>query len=305
MKKIVLILAFLLPFFAAKAQDSITVCFAQRDTTNLFLDIYTPDQTPKACLVYTFGGGFMAGERNNPAVLPYFRELQKRGFMVVAFDYRLGLKGKKIHSMSIEPTENAIHLAVEDLYGAVRYLVDNQAKFGVDTSKIVLIGSSAGAITSLQADYMLCRRMPIADVLPESFRFAGVVAFSGAIFSREGKLNYLRQPAPTLFLHGTADKLVPYKQIEFFNIGFYGTNSIIKRFQKFSYPFQALRFAGHGHEIAALMTFDLEMSVAATVDFVDQYVLNRKSYQIDATIDGTDLPVPDWGSAKPSDLHKL
>ena len=67
---------------------------------------------------------------------------------------------------------------------------------------------------------------PLQQYLPDGFRYAGVIAFSGAIFSRRG-LNYRYDtPAPTFFLHGTADRLVPYRQIKLLNIGFYGSDRV-------------------------------------------------------------------------------
>lgn len=215
-----------------KAQNVSTFLFAERDTQKLYLDIYTPATSPKACIVYVFGGGFMVGTRNAGSLQEYYRHLQEQGFMVVAFDYRLGLKGKKINTLSVQPIEQAIMMAVEDLYAAVQYLIEHSRELKVDTSKIVLIGSSAGAITALQADYMLARRMPVSQVLPENFRFAGVISFAGAIFSREGRVNYLRQPAPTFFLHGMDDKLVPYNKVQVFNLGMFGSKALVKRFKK-------------------------------------------------------------------------
>lgn len=291
----------LLLFGQMFAQEVKSYQFAQRDTQALFLDVYMPQQTPTACIVFAFGGGFMTGSRNGKEVVPYLTMLQERGFMVVAFDYRLALKGKKINSLSIKPVENAIMVAVEDLYAAVGYLIDNQHVLNVDTSKVVLIGSSAGAITALQADYMLCRQMPLARALPSDFRFAGVVSFAGAIFSREGALNYLRPPAPTLFLHGTDDKLVPYKKIQLANIGFFGDYYIIKRFKKFGYPFIARRYEGHGHEIAAILTQEIDV----TVDFINTMVLRRQPLQIDMYINDPSIVKPSWGTAKPSALHRL
>ncbi|MBO4582022.1 MAG: alpha/beta hydrolase [Bacteroidales bacterium] len=284
-----------------KAQNVSTFLFAERDTQKLYLDVYTPATSSKACIVYVFGGGFMVGTRNAGSLQEYYRHLQEQGFMVVAFDYRLGLKGKKINTLSVQPIEQAIMMAVEDLYAAVQYLIEHSRELKVDTSKIVLIGSSAGAITALQADYMLARRMPVSQVLPENFRFAGVISFAGAIFSREGRVNYLRQPAPTFFLHGMDDKLVPYNKVQVFNLGMFGSKALVKRFKKFNYPFYAYRYQNYGHEIAAV----IEIELAATVDFIDNMVLSRQFRQKDAVINNPSIPKWNVGRIVPSRLHKL
>lgn len=81
-----------------------TYLFAQRDTCDLFLDVYEP--TPgsathldvgdksvrKPTVLYVFGGGFKEGSRNSNYQKPYFKMLCDAGYGVVAIDYRLGLK---------------------------------------------------------------------------------------------------------------------------------------------------------------------------------------------------------------------
>ena len=64
------------------------------------------------------------------------------------------------------------------------------------------------------------------------------MSFSGAILSRKGKVKYAEAPCATLMLHGTADALVPYKQIVFFNLGFFGGGKLVERFQKFGYNYK-------------------------------------------------------------------
>lgn len=287
--------------FQALCQSPETRRFARRDTADLFMDLYRPAGEPRACVVYIFGGGFMDGVRNDTAMVPYFQDLRGRGYLVAAIDYRLGLKGKQIHSLSIRPVEEAIGLAVEDLCSAVAYLVENRDELRVDTSRIVLVGSSAGAITALQADYARSRGMAMAAALPAGFRFAGVVSFSGAIFSREGRVNYPLPPAPTLMLHGTADKLVPYNKIQVLSIGMFGSNALAKRFRKFGFPYAIRRFEGSGHEIAALMRREIDL----TARFVDEAVAGAFRRQVDARIVDSSIERPEWGRARPSQLHKF
>lgn len=284
--------------YMVSAQSMHTYRYVQRDTQNMYMDVYMPKGTPKACVVYAFGGGFMTGSRSGKFETAYMQALQQQGYMAVAFDYRLGLKGKQVNSLSIRPVEQAIYMAVEDLYAAVNYLIIHKDEWQLDTSAIVLAGSSAGAITVLQADYMLCRNMSIAQVLPREFRFAGVISFAGAIFSREGRVNYLREPAPVFFLHGMNDKLVNYKKIQLFNIGFFGTNSLVKRFKKFNYPYQVYRYEGYGHEVAAACMVELQ----SVTNFIDNIVLKHTFKQTDATINYPGFPR--WKNMRPASLGK-
>ena len=71
-----------------------TFRFAQRDTCDLFLDIYEPvatDGPAKPSILYVFGGGFITGQRNDPYVMPWFKLLTDNGFRVISIDYRLGV----------------------------------------------------------------------------------------------------------------------------------------------------------------------------------------------------------------------
>lgn len=100
------------------------------------------------------------------------------------------------------------------------------------------------------------------------------------------------------FLHGMNDKLVNYKKIQLFNIGFFGTNSLVKRFKKFNYTYQAYRYEGYGHEIAAACMVELQ----SVTDFIDNIVLNHTFKQTDAVINCPSIP--HWNNIRPSALHK-
>ncbi len=266
-----------------------TYMFAQRDTCDLFMDIYEPakgsettfEGREKPAILFMFGGGFIEGTRDNMFYLPWYKELTEKGYRVIAIDYRLGLKGST--SVGIAQTnllDKAIHMAVEDLFSATRYIIDNKASLGIDPGNIVLCGSSAGAISILQAEYELCNRTSYAEILPADFRYAGLMPYSGAVFSRKGKLKFASKPSPIMLMHGTADELVPYKQIAFFNLGFFGTNAIVKRFQKFGIPYYCFRYVDHQHEIASIMGKTVDYQVR----FIREEVMRKKGRTIDAYV---------------------
>jgi len=190
-----------------------TRIFAEMEGVTLKLDIYKTDSAtilPQPCLVFVFGGGFKEGQRDAEFYLPYFHYFAQKGFTVVSIDYRLGMKGKDAPGvLNYKPLQEAIGLAVNDLYTATNYLLENAGELNIDSSRIILSGSSAGAITVLQADYMERDNHPAANVLPEDFRYAGVISFAGGIFSTEGLPSYTQRPAPTLFFHGSLISLYP------------------------------------------------------------------------------------------------
>ena len=227
-----------------------TYPFVQRDTT-LHLDLYRPAAPNGYTVMHVFGGGFVRGARNLKWDADYCRQLTENGYTVVSIDYRLGLRGAtNIGVTNIQPLEDAIYMAAEDCAAAVRYLVDNAGSLGIEPDKIILEGSSAGAITVLMTDFARCNSLACAAELPENWQPAGVVAYSGAIYSKTGPLKWEKQPAPTLLFHGQVDKIVPYKQITLYPRGLYGANAIVKKLDKYKYPFQVYRFPGLGHEVS-------------------------------------------------------
>ena len=176
-------------------------------------------------------------------------------------------------------------MAVEDLFSATNFILENAEQLGVERDNIVISGSSAGAITVMQAEYEVANRTSYASVLPQDFNYAGVMSFAGAILSRKGKVKYETSPCPTMMLHGTADKIVPYRQIALFNLGFYGGGKLVERFQKFGYDYNMFHFTDYGHEIASSMytTFDLQL------DFLEKNVILGKKRIIEAWISDPDV----------------
>lgn len=290
------------------AQDGpdATYIYAQRDTCTLYMDVYEPNKAEtitaegleKPTIVFMFGGGFIAGERNNKSYLKWFNEMKRDGYRIVSIDYRLGLKGsRKVGIAQVNVLDKAIHMAVEDLFSATNFLIENAEELGINPENIVISGSSAGAITVMQAEYEISNRTSWAQVLPEGFNYAGVMSFSGAILSREGKVNYKERPCPTLMLHGTADGLVPYKQIAFFNLGFFGGGKLVKRFEKFGFNYNMYHFIDYGHEVAGSMetTTDLQKK------FLECNVMRKKERIIEAWISDPDV----WKGYGPQSRKEL
>ena len=281
------------------------VAFATRDTCTLSMDIYFPkdDKEKHPCVLFVYGGGFIQNNQKEASVRRYCRRLADAGFVAVATDYRLGLKGVKNSSLMTmaDNLDRAIQLSTEDLFSAVEYLITYADELCIDPSQIILAGSSAGAITVLQADYELGNRTQLAAAMPADFRFAGVISFSGAIFSRKGKCKWTVQPpAPTLFLHGTSDELVTYNKIQVFNLGFFGTNQLVERFEKFDYPYMCIRFENRYHEVAAFMNGFFNQ----TVGFIEQFVFNKKNWQVDVTFTDPDFDLAKPWAFPPKDLYK-
>ena len=312
MKRIIILLASIaIGTMTATAQNDLlspdgTYLYHRQDTCDLFMDVYEPadgsEETymgmKKPAVIFMFGGGFIRGTRDDESYNSWFRMMTENGYRVISIDYRLGLKGSsKVGIAQVNVLDKAIHMAVEDLFAATNFIIENADQLEVDPSNIVICGSSAGAISVMQAEYEIANRTEWASVLPAGFNYAGVMSFSGAILSRKGKVKYETEPCPTLMLHGTADKLVPYKQIAFFNLGFFGGGKLVERFAKFNYNYNMYHFVDYGHEIAGSMysTLDLQLK------FLENNVIQKEKRIIEARITDPDV----WKGAGPQSRKEL
>lgn len=281
-----------------RAQDLLkpdeTFLFAERDSLQLFMDVYYPadgsemtvDGVNKPTILYVFGGGFKIGTRDNATARQWFRLLTDEGFTVAAIDYRLGLKDKEGMG-TINDVYDAIQVAVEDLFSATKYILENAEEVDIDPSSLVIAGSSAGAITVLQAEWELCNRYGSSVMLPEDFRYAGVMSFAGAIYSRKGTVRYAREPSPTLLFHGTADRIVTYRQIHLFNQAFQGSNVLARIMKNNGYNCCIYRYKDNSHEIAAAMykTFPEQLS------WLEHNIIGKEKRIIDATVNDPSIEV--------------
>ncbi|MCM1021786.1 MAG: alpha/beta hydrolase fold domain-containing protein [Muribaculum sp.] len=225
-------------FVASAVQPTVdTHTFAIKGSDTLQLDIlHTPANGQKRPAVIFLSGGGWEGQARRTAMtdtyplLPFFVE---KGFVGIAADYRCDFararKSGKIPDKCIgdfvgdkqldtpgvvKAIDRAVSLAVEDLFDATRFVVDNAEKYGIDTTKIVVVGSSAGAITALTAEYGICSRHKSARHLPAGFNYGAVVPMAGGIWcSGIDTLSWQRKPCPLLMFHGDADPIVSYSTI--------------------------------------------------------------------------------------------
>ena len=287
-----------------------TYMVAQRDTCDLFMDVYEPAVVPgdtldRPTILFVFGGGFIMGRRDDPWVLPWFKLLNENGYRVVSVDYRLGLKGIRMRFdlfhliQSANYTKTAVDMGVEDVFASVRYLADH-AELGVDMDNIVIAGSSAGAMISLSSELEACNRTERAEILPEGFHFAGVMSFAGAIMSDTGKPAYKRTPCPQLLIHGTRDGAVAYNKMGFGRWGMFGSSYLVEEvLQPNGYTYQIYCYVGHSHDMAANMLANWPEEKR----FLEVSVMGKKPLVIDCTVDDPTMPVLKSASVSLDDIY--
>ncbi|MBQ9462898.1 MAG: alpha/beta hydrolase fold domain-containing protein [Bacteroidales bacterium] len=286
-------LAFLLLGLTLAAQNYAgTYTVAQKDTCELCIDVYLPTvDSGKPSVLFVFGGGFVEGSRNDRYYLPWFKLLNENGYGVVSADYRLALKGKRmrfdfIHILqSAKAIKEAVDMGVEDVFSAVRYLIDNEV--GINPYNLVIAGSSAGAMISLSCILETCNSSSRASILPDFFRFKGAMSFAGAIMSDFGVPEYKSTPPPQLLFHGIDDGAVAYDKIAFGRYGIYGSSALVRDvLSKHGYDYAIYRYVGHGHDIAA----QLFATWPEQKLFLERNVAAGMHRTIDATIDDPSIP---------------
>ena len=169
----------------------------------LRLDLYLPEvdvQTLRPVILWLHGGGFRPGnDKRQSYIVRLATEFAGRGYVGVAADYRV----------RADPGPDwaaAVRDAVADARLALDWVRANAAAYRMDTRRIALAGGSAGGmiVHNLCHDSEapvdagrdgICAAISLwGPPRPEARLFAGVNP---------------RCP-PTLFIHGTADALVPY-----------------------------------------------------------------------------------------------
>jgi alpha-L-fucosidase 2 len=202
----------------------------------LLLDLHIPDGPgpfPTAILVH--GGGFDQGSKSTN-VRPLFEPLADAGFAWFSIDYRMA-------------PEFRFPESIADLDSAIRWVKANAAAYRVDTTRIAIIGESAGGFlvnyqatheqheTTIQAVVDFYGPVDYAKLAeerrdhPNRFNMAtinrhmangGSIRFFGADKADEAGLAKLRTVSPLfavrkgmppfLCIHGTKDDQVSYEQ---------------------------------------------------------------------------------------------
>ena len=307
MKRLLILLSLFLGLLPLSAQE--TYRFAQRDTCDLYLDIWRPvpgsctvlDSIPKPSILFVFGGGFVSGRRNDEFYRPWFKKMQEDGYTVIAIDYRLGMKGVRVGKSlpalykSAKSFLNAQQMGVEDVFSAVSFLTQEKDRLGIDPDNLVICGNSAGAIISLASVYDIAGGK--TEGLPSGFAFKGVMSFAGAIVSITGEPKFKTAPCPLLLFHGTADGAVAYGHLGTVARGLWGSSRIARQMQKKGWDCCIWRYTGRTHDVAAYMyaLWDIEK------DFLENNVIRGIHRSMDATVE--DPSLPSWGSVSLDDIY--
>lgn len=186
------------------------------------MEVYYPvefDTTTKhPAMVFFFGGGWVNGGRYH--FLNQAKYFSKKGLVCFLVDYRTK------SSSQTTPFE-----CLKDAKSAIRFVRGNALIFGVDETKIIAAGGSAGghlaAATALVDDYnektddlsvscipnALVLFNPVIDNGPGGYGFERI----GDQYKKFSPLHNIRKHAPpTIIMLGTEDKLIPVEAAKYY-----------------------------------------------------------------------------------------
>lgn len=142
----------------------------------LRMDISVPtDDVPPPCgrplLVAVHGGAFLGGDKSEATLQNWMKDFARRGYVTASVNYRLGMfqTHYEVHcnvtqilnipwdcSNMADTTEwyRGAYRAMQDVRGAIRYLVNNRLEYKIDPNNVFLVGESAGGFTVLNVAYL-------------------------------------------------------------------------------------------------------------------------------------------------------
>lgn len=195
-------------YFSALVFGQQTVIYDQKN--DLAFDIYYPKDFVKNktynVFAWVHGGGFSGGTRKDPDEIKRMIDAQNRGFVAISISYRLLANTDKGFGCDLpkHKKEHIFKQSALDVLNALSYLENNQKQLGFTINKLIIGGSSAGAETVLNANYL--RDLWFNEVYND-LKIDGIVSYAGAIVDdRYVTSKFL---VPTVFVHGLSDDVVP------------------------------------------------------------------------------------------------
>jgi pectinesterase len=156
---------------SVNASREITYCnYGDRE---LKLDIFfkQPKNVKQPAIILIHGGGWKTG--NKSLMFPLALELAKRNFVTLTVEYRLS-------------PEAIFPAALRDINNAIKWTKQNAGNFNIDSSKIVLLGCSAGAQIATLVGFEN-QELDFQD----SIKFLGISTNVSAIVNIDGVIDFL------------------------------------------------------------------------------------------------------------------
>ncbi|WP_343635578.1 T9SS type A sorting domain-containing protein [Fluviicola sp.] len=263
-------------------------------TTSLTLDFYEPaadTSVARPLIIWVHGGSFQLGTKTDVDVKELSNRFAKKGYACASINYRLGFF--PVDSVN---AIKAVLRATQDLKASIRFFYKDRATtntYKIDTTRIFIGGSSAGAITALHVGY-LDKDCEIADYIDAtnlaalggmegasgnpgySTKVAGVINLCGAL----GRYSWMEAgDVPLVSVHGTADGTVKYNRgvvnpgvpIMYLD----GSRMLLERSCALNHPHKLYTFLGAPHVPYAGTSAAQIAYMDTTANFVRDFLVHQ------------------------------
>jgi poly(3-hydroxybutyrate) depolymerase len=263
-------------------------------TTSLTMDFYEPaadTSVARPLIIWVHGGSFQFGTKTDVDVQELSNRFAKKGYACASINYRLGFF--PVDSVN---AIKAVLRATQDLKASIRFFYKDRATantYKIDTTRIFIGGSSAGAITALHVGY-LDKDCEIADYIDAtnlaalggmegasgnpgySTKVAGVINLCGAL----GRYSWIEAgDIPLVSIHGTADATVKYNRgvvnpgvpIMYLD----GSRILLERSCALNHPHKLYTFPGAPHVPYAGTSAAQVAYMDTTANFVRDFLVHR------------------------------
>lgn len=244
----------------------------------LTLDLYLPkSKGPVPLVVFVHGGAWAGGSSRSAEIIgddfpKMFAALSARGYAVASINYRLS-------------SEARFPAPVQDLNAALRFLRAKAADYGIDDSRVVLWGASAGAQISMLSAFD-CKAhaldpaggstcvtavvdwfgptnlMPAAEPSATSLAYLGCKPAECAdAWKKASPINALSGAAPPfLIVHGDADTTVPLAQ----------SQALLQALTALKVKAELKVVPGGNHLFRGAARPEIDAAIARTFAFIDE-----------------------------------
>ena len=233
---------------------------------DLDMDIYEPSndsELQRPAIIFLHPGAFFSGSNQSDDMVSLSIDAAKKGYVAISASYRLGL-----NIVSTYSGERAVYRGVQDISALIRYLREHSEDLRIDSDKIFIWGSSAGAFIGLHLAYSDDSERPESTYGGGNDPDLGCIDCEGNNYNHNSRPNALvscwgaigsldwidsDDNIPAIMFHGTSDLVVPYDYGLPFTINIalpvvYGSNQIYDRLNLLNIQSEAYIEEGEGHE---------------------------------------------------------
>lgn len=256
-------------------KEILNVAYASTSTEQK-MDVYLPSNrstTKTLPFIMIHGGSWLGGDKSDfNSYIANFKSLMDSSYAIFNINYRLA-NGSNV----------LLQQQLDDITAAINFIQTKSSEYQINTSKIVVMGASAGAHLALLKSYQFNTNNSIKAVvdlfgptnltwmynshpIPQSSQpvllnlLNTTPQLNATIYSNASPINFTTANAPpTIIFHGTADIVVPISE----------SNNLQTKLLQNNVINQYITYAGESH---GWVGTNLTDTYAKTVAFIKQYV---------------------------------